>query len=391
MTVSTARLSSYGERPFGRFDRTATAARRLAPRTFRRRGWLTGFLTTHVGALPTPKQLVELAHKRSLGETFDKAEYDREIKDGVLNVVRQQKQVGVDLMNDGELPHNVGWAWDYGAWWSYVIPRLDGVEAVNSGLWASALSAQTKTPMAPNDFVVSDWGERRDMAKFQEAYMDPHSGCGIPEQWMTGHHPAVRGPIKYKGQEEIRRAITNLKAALEDAGIEEGGYINAIAPASVSRMANEYYKNEEELMYACADAMREEYQAIVDAGLTVQLDDPAFAENWDQSKNEPSVEGYRRYTEKCVEILQLRDPRASPGENPLPSLLGELAWTPYHRHSDAAPGRPDAENQCRRLFLRSGQRPSRARVEAVERHRAARGQGDHARHRQPLDQPDRAP
>ena len=136
-------------------------------------------LTTHVGALPTPKKLVELAHKRSTGEAFDKAAYEQEIKDGVLDVVRHQKQVGVDLVNDGELPHNVGWAWDYGAWWSYVIPRLDGVEAVKSGLWGSSLSAQTKTPMTPNDFVVSDWGERRDMAKFQEAYMDPHSGCGI--------------------------------------------------------------------------------------------------------------------------------------------------------------------------------------------------------------------
>src|SRR5580704_12937202 len=114
-------------------------------------------LTTHVGALPTPKKLVELAHKRSLGEQFDKAAYDREIKDGVNDIVRHQKQVGVDLVNDGELPHNVGWAWDYGAWWSYVIPRLDGVLAVNSGLWGSTLSAQTKTPMTPNDFVVSDW------------------------------------------------------------------------------------------------------------------------------------------------------------------------------------------------------------------------------------------
>ena len=100
-------------------------------------------LTTHVGALPTPKKLVELAHKRSLGEQFDKAAYDREIKDGVNDIVRHQKQVGVDLVNDGELPHNVGWAWDYGAWWSYVIPRLDGVLAVNSGLWGSTLSAQT--------------------------------------------------------------------------------------------------------------------------------------------------------------------------------------------------------------------------------------------------------
>ena len=179
--------------------------------------------------------------------------------------------------------------------------------------------------MTPNDFVVSDWGERRDMAKFQEAYMDPHSGCGIPEQWMTEHHPVVKGPIKYKGQEDIKRDIANLKAALQAAGIEEGGYINSIAPASVSRMANEYYKNEEELMYACADAMREEYKAIVDAGLSVQLDDPAFAENWDQSKNEPSVEGYRRYTQKCVEILN-HAIRGLPQEK----IRFHLCWGSWH-------------------------------------------------------------
>jgi 5-methyltetrahydropteroyltriglutamate--homocysteine methyltransferase len=172
---------------------------------------------------------------------------------------------------------------------------------------------------------VSDWGERRDMAKFQEAYMDPHSGCGIPEQWMTEHHPAVKGPIKYKGQGEIKRDIANLKAALKAAGVEEGGYINSIAPASVSRMANEYYKSEEELMHACADAMREEYKAIIDAGLSVQLDDPAFAENWDQSKKEPSVEGYRRYTKKCVEILNYAI-RGLPQEK----IRFHLCWGSWH-------------------------------------------------------------
>ena len=55
--------------------------------------------------------------------------------------------------------------------------------------------------MAPKDFVVGDWGERRDMCKFQEAYMDPQSGCGLPEQFMTDHSPLVNGPIKYTGQE----------------------------------------------------------------------------------------------------------------------------------------------------------------------------------------------
>ena len=261
-------------------------------------------LTTHVGSLPRPAKLLEFSQQRTLGGKFDDAAFERELKDATIDVVRHQKEVGVDLINDGELGHTMGWAYDYGSWWSYVIRRLAGVEVLKTGLWFTTLSAHTKTPMAPKDFVVGNWGERRDMAKFQEAYMDPHSGCGLPEQFMTEHSPVVKGPIKYKGQELIQRDIANLKAGLKAAGIgTEGAWMNSIAPASCARMPNEHYKSEEELLYACADAMHEEYKAIIDAGLSVQLDDPAIGENWDQQKNEPSVEGYRRYTKMCIDAL----------------------------------------------------------------------------------------
>ena len=261
-------------------------------------------LTTHVGSLPRPPKLLEFSQQRTLGEKFDEAAFDQELKSAVADVVRRQKEVGVDLINDGELGHTMGWAYDYGSWWSYVIRRLAGVEVIKTGLWFTTLSAHTKTPMAPKDFVVGNWGERRDMAKFQEAYMDPHSGCGLPEQFMTEHSPVVKGPIKYKGQDLIQRDIAYLKAGLKAAGVgTEGAWMNSIAPASCARMPNEHYKSEEELLYACADAMHEEYKAIIDAGLTVQLDDPAIGENWDQQKTEPSVEGYRRYTRMCIDAL----------------------------------------------------------------------------------------
>jgi len=261
-------------------------------------------LTTHAGSLPRTQKLLELSQKKTLGEKFDEAALEQELKNATIGVVRQQKEAGVDLINDGELGHTVGWAYDYGAWWSYVIRRLGGVEAAEKGLWSTALSAHTKTPMAPNDFVVGAFGDRRDMSKFHEAYSDPHSGCGLPEQFMTEHSPLVKGPIKYKGQDLIQRDIANLKAGLKAAGLgTEGVFMNSIAPASCARMANEYYKSEEEQLYACADAMHEEYKAIVDAGLMVQLDDPAIGENWDQQKNEPSVEGYRRYTKMQIDAL----------------------------------------------------------------------------------------
>ena len=283
-------------------------------------------LTTHVGSLPRPAKFTEVSQKRTLGEKFDEAAYETGLKDAVTEVVRKQKEAGVDLINDGELAHTMGWAYDYGSWWSYVIRRLAGVEVSDTGLWFTKLSAHTKTPMAPKDFIVGDWGERRDMSQFQEAYLDPQSGCGLPEQFMTNHSPLVKGPIKYKGQELIARDIANLKAGLKAAGLgTEGAWMNSIAPASCARMPNEYYKSEEELLYACADAVREEYKAIIDAGFIVQLDDPAIGENWDQQKNEPSVEGYRRYTRMQIDALN----HAIKG---LPSskIRFHLCWGSWH-------------------------------------------------------------
>jgi 5-methyltetrahydropteroyltriglutamate--homocysteine methyltransferase len=72
-------------------------------------------LTTHVGSLPRPAQFVEVAQKRTLGKEFDQAAYEKGLKDGVAEVVQKQKEAGVDLINDGELAHTMGWAYDYGA------------------------------------------------------------------------------------------------------------------------------------------------------------------------------------------------------------------------------------------------------------------------------------
>ena len=159
-------------------------------------------LTTHVGSLPRPQKLLDASQKRTLGQKFDEAEFEKTLKDAVIDVVRLQKEVGVDLINDGELGHTMGWAYDYGSWWSYVVRRLGGVEVANTGLWMTTLKAHTKTPMAPNDFVVGDWHDRRDMTKFQEAYMDPHSGCGLPEQF-----------ILYVGTIEPRKNLVRLLQA----------------------------------------------------------------------------------------------------------------------------------------------------------------------------------
>ena len=283
-------------------------------------------LTTHVGSLPRPARLIELNRKRIDGEKIDDATYDAELKNAVAELVRRQKEVGIDLVNDGEFGHTMGWGYDYGAWWSYVVRRLEGVTAEDKPLWMQKLSAQIDTPMTPGAFTVGDWLDRRDWKKFEEAYMDPASGCALPEQYMTHYSPVVTGPIKYKGQDAIQRDIANLKAALKAAGIpEKDGWMNSVAPASCSRMANTHYKSEEDLMMACADAMREEYKAIIDAGLTLQLDDPAIGENWDQQKNEPSIEGYKKYNDKCIDILNY-----SIRDLPQDKIRFHLCWGSWH-------------------------------------------------------------
>ena len=88
--------------------------------------------------------------------------------------------------------------------------------------------------------------------------------------------------------------------------------MTSIAPGSASRIANRHYRTDEEFLFACADAMREEYRAIVDAGLILQLDDPAIAENWDMVNPEPAVEDYRRFSMVRVEALNHAHPGPAP-------------------------------------------------------------------------------
>jgi Methionine synthase II (cobalamin-independent) len=180
-------------------------------------------LTTHAGSLPRPAKVIELNHQHIDGEKVDEAAFQRELKDAVVDLVRRQKQAGIDLVNDGEFGHTMGYDYDYGAWWSYVIRRLNGVEVVPVPLWELKLSVPPRAKPAPGEFVLGSFGDRRDWNKFHEAYADPRTGCALPDQFMAHYSPVVRSPISYKGQEAIQRDIANLKAGLAAAGIKGAG------------------------------------------------------------------------------------------------------------------------------------------------------------------------
>jgi 5-methyltetrahydropteroyltriglutamate--homocysteine methyltransferase len=244
--------------------------------------------TSHAGSLPRPDALI------AAWEANDERALTQQLPVAVTEVVRRQHDLGIDVPGDGEFGKPMAQRVNYGSWWRYSWNRLGGLDPHGPSLYE-----MEPRRSSPGRIVLTSFGDRRDRTRFAAAYGDPDSGI------TTGPRPPAPiciAPIQYAGHSAIKADIAHFKAALQAAGVEEG-FMTAVAPASASRIGNTYYKTEEELLYACADAMREEYKAILDAGLILQLDDPAIAENWDQINPEPSVEDYQKFTMVRIEAL----------------------------------------------------------------------------------------
>jgi 5-methyltetrahydropteroyltriglutamate--homocysteine methyltransferase len=272
-------------------------------------------LTSHVGSLPRPDDLIAQNRAREEGQG-DEAGFQETLRAAVADAVRRQRDLGIDVPNDGEFGKAMSQRVNYGSWWRYSWQRLGGIAP--GGL---SLYEMTPRRSRPGAIVLTSFGDRRDRALFAAAYNDPESGI------TTGPRPpspVCVAPIVYTGQEATRTDIANLKAALAASGIAEG-FMTAVAPASCARIGNTYYKSEEEFLYACAEAMREEYQAIVDSGLVLQLDDPCLAEGWDQVNPAPTVEEYRRLATSWVEALN-HAIRGLPPER----IRLHLCWGSWH-------------------------------------------------------------
>jgi 5-methyltetrahydropteroyltriglutamate--homocysteine methyltransferase len=252
-------------------------------------------LTSHAGSLPRPDALIEANRTRAAGATSDEEAFQAQLKAAVIDTVKQQKDLGIDIPGDGEFGKAMRHKINYGAWWSYSFQRLGGLELTNLSLYQMPPRRRR-----PGEVVLTSFGDRRDRERFSAAYADPESGVSTGPQPLQ--FPICIGPLKYTGHAAITADIANFKAGLQAAGMTEG-FMTSVAPGSASRIGNKYYATDEEFLYACADAMREEYKAIVDAGLILQLDDPAIAENWDMINPAPTVEEYRRFSMQRVEAL----------------------------------------------------------------------------------------
>jgi 5-methyltetrahydropteroyltriglutamate--homocysteine methyltransferase len=253
-------------------------------------------LTSHAGSLPRPDDLIEANRARAAGEAADEPAFQRKLRAAVADVVRRQKTIGIDIPGDGEFGKAMGSRVNYGAWWNYCFNRLDGLDLASG----PGLYGQPAKRSRPGHIVTTSMNDRRDRIRFAEVYADPEGPASTGPR--KAHWPVCVGAIAYKGHDAIKADIANFKAGLAASGIEEG-FMTSIAPASAVRIGNEYYKTDEEFLFACAEAMREEYKAIVDAGLILQLDDPAIAENWDMINPEPSVEDYRKFSMVRIEAL----------------------------------------------------------------------------------------
>lgn len=246
--------------------------------------------TTHVGSLPRTETLRRANADRQAG-SLSEEDFQGILAEGVREIVDRQVQTGIDTVNDGEYGHAMSQATDYGAWWHYSFARTGG------------LSLDVQDPQQvphrsePGNLRYTTFADRRDWTRFRDFYEELNLG-NDPDSAF----PVATDALSYTGQEAVRRDVENLRSAVQASGASEA-YVAALSPGSAARVGNVHYATDEEFVWAWAEVLREEYRAIADAGLVLQIDDPSLAEGWDQIVPEPSVPDYLDFIRIRVEAL----------------------------------------------------------------------------------------
>jgi len=239
--------------------------------------------TTHVGSLPRPTDLIQLYREQVPSEALES-----HLASAVREVVRQQVDCGIDIVNDGEFGKPMTDEVDYGAWATYIFQRLSGFEMRD----------------LPRDFsaIKSIMGSSKDRVDFADYYQTPEAYAGPSSRPLR--FPMNVGAIKYNGHEIIQRDISNLKTALVQVQRKpEDAFMTAIV-TGVTVVPGEYYKTTDEQAAAVADAMREEYKAIIDAGFMLQVDDPILVNvyEWRYSMS-GDMAAFRKWAESHIELV----------------------------------------------------------------------------------------
>jgi 5-methyltetrahydropteroyltriglutamate--homocysteine methyltransferase len=229
-------------------------------------------LVTHAGSLPRPPDLRAMVVAKSAGQDYDAAALDSRLKEAVAETVRMQIDSGIDIVNDGELSKF--------NFTDYVRGRIAGyAERPNSGRRRLSIIA-------------------RDEKRFAGYFAANTRAQALGPPTM----PVCVAPLRYVGQAELQKDLDNFKAALEGVS-PAGAYLSANTPGTIEHwIANEYYKSDEEFVFAIAETMNEEYRAIVDAGFLLQIDDPDLPDGWNCIPD-IALADYRKYAEMRVAAL----------------------------------------------------------------------------------------
>ncbi|HEX7053438.1 MAG TPA: cobalamin-independent methionine synthase II family protein [Burkholderiales bacterium] len=232
--------------------------------------------TTHTGSLPRPPAMLAALRERAAGKGGDEAAYEAALARHVAEIVRRQVEAGIDIVTDGECSKP--------SFRAYLAERIGGFEArVPPG------GLPVPGPVDPNG---------RDARMFPDYYRGVQERSPFAEAVRVAPRVCV-GPIRYVGRRYLERDIANLKRAMAEAGASEG-FMPSAGP--IPQDANEHYRSEEEYFTAFGEAMREEYRAILDAGLYLQIDDPRLVSSWD-SRTDMDLAQYRKWMQRRIEFL----------------------------------------------------------------------------------------
>jgi 5-methyltetrahydropteroyltriglutamate--homocysteine methyltransferase len=229
-------------------------------------------ICTHVGSLPRPPELLAALRARERAEGEDDAAWNARVAAAVDEAVRRQAELGIDVVTDGELGKP--------SFMTYVNDRLAGLE--------------------PRELAGVQWTTTRDAQDFPEYY--EWAGKAMPSPAAGAPHYVCTGPISYTGHEQLRTQLETLRVALDRVDVVEA-FVPAISPANVEGWnGNEHYASQEDFLEAIAEALREEYEAIVAAGFVLQVDDPALVTRYMAHPDE-SVEDVRTWAHVRVDAL----------------------------------------------------------------------------------------
>jgi 5-methyltetrahydropteroyltriglutamate--homocysteine methyltransferase len=213
-------------------------------------------LTTHVGSLPRPAALLDLMKASAEGVAVDPGQYQNQLRSAVNDCVRRQADTGIDILTDGEQSKP--------GFFTYIRERLEGFE------------------IRPNQ--RSDKFEA-EVAAFPEYYEEYFKRAMLGGSVVPAVPLVCTGPVKYRGHEALKRDIDNLKVAAGNVP-HHAVFMPSVAPSGVG--SNEYYGSDDEFFYAVGAALRTEYNAIVEAGFLLQIDDPFLSENFSDPHLDPA-------------------------------------------------------------------------------------------------------